>query len=264
MGGLDRVSPAELLDRLGTDGWPRIVDVRRDSAFSQAMDVIVTAAWHDHRRALDWGRDLGREREVVAYCAHGQQVSRTAVALLRSIGVQARFLEGGIGGWRAAGGATVSREAILRIRARGPSLWITSACSPDHLACCWLVRRYLDPEARVLIQPAEDVDAIGAEVQAITIGPADGPFPSAFEGLVRQYQIADPVLSRIGTVVVSAAGRPNDVAEAAGLAALSSGIVRLARGDGEALLNRSLALFDALSAGFRGMVTSTPSAEPVP
>ena len=40
---------------------------------------------------------------TVLYCAHGHEISQGLVAALRAMGVDARYLDGGIDAWKAAG-----------------------------------------------------------------------------------------------------------------------------------------------------------------
>jgi Fe-Mn family superoxide dismutase len=48
---------------------------------------------------------------VVVYCVHGHEVSRATALRLRSAGVNARYLRGGIDGWRTAGRPLVAKPA---------------------------------------------------------------------------------------------------------------------------------------------------------
>jgi Fe-Mn family superoxide dismutase len=43
------------------------------------------------------------QRELLVYCVYGHEVSRVAALRLRAAGLHARYLLGGIEGWRAAG-----------------------------------------------------------------------------------------------------------------------------------------------------------------
>ena len=50
---------------------------------------------------------------MVLYCVRGGSVSNTVVDALQAKGVRARFIEGGIEGWKAAGGDTVNKRVTL-------------------------------------------------------------------------------------------------------------------------------------------------------
>ena len=44
------------------------------------------------------------DRPVVCYCVRGHEVSQGACEELRRLGIDARYLEGGIDGWKATRG----------------------------------------------------------------------------------------------------------------------------------------------------------------
>src|SRR3546814_14014907 len=108
------LSPDLLIRSVGTTEFPIVIDGRRLVVYDADTAVLPTARWLDHRAALDWGRALQPGRPTVVYCVHGHQVSLSAVCLLRSLGLDARFLEGGIEAYRAAGGLTIRKAALPR------------------------------------------------------------------------------------------------------------------------------------------------------
>src|ERR1035437_7797707 len=83
-----------------------------------------------------------------------------AVAQLRADGFDARVLEGGYEAWAKAGLPFVAKTALDRIAPKRPSLWVTRRRPKiDRIACPWLIRRFLDPQARILlVDPAEVVN----------------------------------------------------------------------------------------------------------
>ncbi len=103
------ISPNQLKSLIGTPECPVIVDVRRKEAFDSSDQMIATAEWRDPEQAEKWAADLPRDARVIVYCVHGHEVSQGAAATLRSVGVDARFLEGGIEGFIEAGGKTVAK-----------------------------------------------------------------------------------------------------------------------------------------------------------
>lgn len=121
------LSAEALRTTVGTPNSPLIFDVRRAEAFDSAVDVLLTALWHDHRDAQSWGAALPAEVEVLVYCKRGHEVSQTAAALLRAIGRNAHYLTGGIEGFRQAGAPLVRRAALPGGSERRPSRWVTRA-----------------------------------------------------------------------------------------------------------------------------------------
>jgi len=80
-----------------------VVDVRRAGVYEQAVDVIPGSHWQDPAIVEQWAASLPKNEEVVVYCVYGHEVGRTTAMRLRAAGLKARFLEGGIDGWKAAG-----------------------------------------------------------------------------------------------------------------------------------------------------------------
>jgi rhodanese-related sulfurtransferase len=52
---------------------------------------------------------LPKDQEIILYCVRGGAVSNSVVDALQAKGLQARFIEGGIEGWKAAGGAVLEK-----------------------------------------------------------------------------------------------------------------------------------------------------------
>jgi Fe-Mn family superoxide dismutase len=80
-----------------------VLDVRRAGVFEQASDVIPGSRWRDPMKVEQWASSLPREQDIVVYCVYGHEVGRATAMRLRAAGLKARFLEGGIDGWKAAG-----------------------------------------------------------------------------------------------------------------------------------------------------------------
>src|SRR3546814_3648248 len=171
------ISPDVLILSVGTADFPVVVDVRRRGVYDADTAVLPTARWHDHRAALDWGRALQPGRPTVVYCVHGHQVSLSAVCLLRSLGLDARFLEGGIEAYRAAGGPTIRKAALPRPPGEGPSQWVTRERPKiDRIACPWFIRRFVDREALIHYVPKDWVIATAEEIAAIPFDIPDVEF----------------------------------------------------------------------------------------
>ncbi|MSP66607.1 MAG: sulfurtransferase [Alphaproteobacteria bacterium] len=153
------IAIADLAARIGTDRALVVLDVRREAAFASAERVIATAAWRDHGRVAEWAHQLPAGAEIVVYCVHGHQVSQSAAARLQALGFAARYLDGGIEGFAAAGGATVLKATLQEAgHAAGP--WVTrEAPKIDRIACPWLIRRFVDSSAEFLFVAADGVAA---------------------------------------------------------------------------------------------------------
>lgn len=84
-------------------GGALLLDVRRAGVFEQARTKIPGARWCDPAAVATWGAELPAGRELLIYCACGDEVSRAIAMRLRAVGLNARYLRGGIDGWQAAG-----------------------------------------------------------------------------------------------------------------------------------------------------------------
>jgi len=84
-------------------GGAVVRDVRRAGMFEQADALLPGATWSDPASVADWAGALPRGGDVVVYCVYGHEVGRATALRLRAAGVNARFLRGGIDGWKKAG-----------------------------------------------------------------------------------------------------------------------------------------------------------------
>lgn len=252
MGCAPSISPEALRARLGTRQWPVIVDVRRANAFEIAEHVLPTARWHSHRDVAIWSERYRAAPSVVAYCAHGEQLSQGVAAALRADGVNAAYLTGGISAWRQLGGATVSRERLSGVRRDRPSRWVTAAGpSPGDLACPWLIRRFIDPDAVfAVIAPAMvtgTAQELGTHAFSL-LEPAQSRNAGhdGFAAAVQHFAISDPAIERLAALLQGgnpdAAGKPADTV---GLDAIARGLA-LAAGSERDVFEGALWVFDAL------------------
>lgn len=81
----------------------KVIDVRRAGVYQQAAEVIPGSHWQDPAAVEQWARQLPRDEEVIVYCVYGHEVGRSTAMRLSAAGLKARFLGGGIDGWKAAG-----------------------------------------------------------------------------------------------------------------------------------------------------------------
>jgi Fe-Mn family superoxide dismutase len=88
-----------------------LLDVRRAGVFAQSTAMIPGALWRDPATVGVWSSELPADREVVVYCVYGHEVGRATALRLRASGLNARYLQGGIDGWQAAGRPTQPKGA---------------------------------------------------------------------------------------------------------------------------------------------------------
>jgi rhodanese-related sulfurtransferase len=225
---------------------PLVLDVRLEADYAPAETVIAGALRRDPERVAAWAPDLELGRPVVAYCVKGLAVSQMVQKALAARGFEARFLEGGQAAWAGSGGALAPKPAA-------PSLWVTRERPKiDRIACPWLIRRFVDPDARFLYVPPARVLDVAAETGAVPFDVegvelthrGDG---CTFDTLLDRYRLDDPALRRLALIVRGAdTGRPDLAPEAAGLLAISLGLSGLLAEDDHACLRFGLVLYDAL------------------
>lgn len=84
-----------------------ILDVRRVADREAAPAHLPGAQWKNPEQLAEWADSLPQEQDIVLYCARGGSVSNSVVDALQGRGLKARFIEGGIEGWKATGGEVV-------------------------------------------------------------------------------------------------------------------------------------------------------------
>lgn len=244
------ISATELKSALKGSQPPLVIDVRRAPAFRAAPDMAAGALRRDPSAVGDWVKTLPRTASVVTYCVHGHEVSQNAAKALREAGLKARFLEGGLEeGWKAAGGAVVSKPKEAATR------WVTRERPKiDRIACPWLVSRFVDPEAEFLYVPNREVLHTADEKEAIPYDVPDVHFTHdgelcSFDTFLKTYRLTgDPALAQLAIIVRGADTARLELApQAAGLLAISLGLSRNFKDDHE-MLEHGMVIYDALYA----------------
>ena len=103
------IAPTDLQALIARGAPIALLDVRRAEDRAKDPAAIPGATWHDPAALASWSPDLGPDREIVLYCVRGGSVSNSVLDALRAQGLDARYIEGGLEGWKAAGGATESQ-----------------------------------------------------------------------------------------------------------------------------------------------------------
>ncbi|OIP14114.1 MAG: sulfurtransferase [Betaproteobacteria bacterium CG2_30_59_46] len=106
---MDRTISSNDLKKLRNSSPFVLLDVRRKSDLDASREKILGATWCDPDILEEWADKIPKNREVVLYCVRGGSVSNAVVDALQVKGVQARYIEGGIEGWKVAGGDTVGK-----------------------------------------------------------------------------------------------------------------------------------------------------------
>ena len=133
--------------------------------------------------------------------------------------------------------------------------WVTrERPKTDRIACPWLIRRFIDPEAEFLYVPADKVLEVAEDEGALSYDAPRARFTHrdglcSFEVLVEEYELDDPALHLLARIVHGA-----DVAEDVDATPQSAGLKAVAEGfsyaepDDHRQLELELPVYDALYA----------------
>jgi rhodanese-related sulfurtransferase len=244
---------------IGTAVAPQIIDVRRRDIYESTPGLLPTSIWQEPTEFMQWIPALDRLRPIVIACKAGKELSQFITAELRGAGYQASMLEGGSFAWSDAGLPMVDRTTLERFAPRRPSIWVTRRRPKiDRIACPWLIRRFIDPQAKIMF-----VDPAYVEVSAAEFGGIPFDIPNveishegarcSFDTMLKLFGLeSEPSLARLALIVRGADTARADLApEAAGLHAISLGLSVLAGDDDHGLLERGFMVYDALFAWLR-------------
>jgi hypothetical protein len=135
--------------------------------------------------------------------------------------------------------------------------WITrERVKVDRVACPWLVRKFVDPDAEFLFVPADQVMAVAEREGAIPYDVKNVELghhgkECSFEAIVKKYELTgDPALMLLARIV-NGADTDNSLynqPEAAGLNAIAEGFGRLGFKDDHEINRAEWIVYDALYA----------------
>ena len=123
----------------------------------------------------------------------------------------------------------------------------------DRVACPWLIKKFVDPDAEFLFVPPEQVMELSqreAPIPFVVTGVELGHHAGkcSFESIVDKYEIKDPAIKLLSRIVHGADvstdlyGEP----EAAGLKAIAEGFRHLGLRDDHEVLEKQFIVYDAL------------------
>jgi hypothetical protein len=188
----------------------------------------------------------------VIICHTGSKLGHGVAAWLRHEGLAAEVLDGGISAWVAEGKPAVPVAKIPNQLSVGGTIWVTrSRPKIDRIACPWLIRRFVDPDAAILFVAPSEVKGV-ADRFGGTAFDIEGTFWShrgsncTFDTMVEEWQLTSEPIKRLAAIVRAAdTATVSRVPEAAGLLAVSLGLSRMYADDLEQL-EAGMLLYDAL------------------
>jgi rhodanese-related sulfurtransferase len=241
----------DLVHLIGTARAPVVIDVRSDNDFAPDPRLIPGSIRRDSHAFADWGKALNG-RSVVVVCKNGLGLSQAVAAQLRHQGIQAKHLAGGFEAWVSTENLIVRADVMPPPNADGRTVWVTRERPKiDRIACPWLIRRFIDPEAVFLFVAASEVPAVAQRFNAVPFD-IEGVFWShrgetcTFDTMLSEFGLKSAALARLADIVRGADTARLDLApQASGFLAASLGLSQLFDDD-LTQLEAGMTLYDAM------------------
>ena len=171
------------------------------------------------------GRQSTQGKSVVVVCHKGQKLSEGTAAWLRHNGIEAQTLEGGFEAWKKAGELLVRTDKLPERDAQGRTVWVTrTRPKVDRIACPWLIRRFIDPNAVFLFVVPSEVTAVAERFKATPFD-IEGVFWShrgdtcTFDTMIEEFALKSQPLLELAKIVRGAdTARPDLTPQSAGIA----------------------------------------------
>lgn len=138
--------------------------------------------------------------------------------------------------------------------------WVTrEQIRVNRTATCWLIRRFLDPEAEFIFVPADQVVSMQEETGATGFDASGATYPHkdaqglcSFAALVRERLVSDAALVEMALIVQAAdiKGELDNHPAARGLQLISRGFPLVTNNDHETA-ERAAFVYDALYAALK-------------
>src|SRR5881296_2494980 len=130
--------------------------------------------------------------------------------------------------------------------------WVTRARPKvDRVACPWLIKKFVDPEAEFLYVPADQVLSVAKREGATPYDVPDVELghhgaECSFDAIIKKYDLGDPALKELAMIVRGADTADKDLTpESRGLDAIAEGFRQMDISDHEKLAHE-FPMYDAL------------------
>lgn len=144
--------------------------------------------------------------------------------------------------------------------------WITrEMVKVDRVACPWLIKKFIDPQAEFIFVPTDEVEAKARELGATPFdieGCELGHHAEdvSFNSILKKYKLTEPALVMLGEIVRAADSHPsNPHAAGEGLRWVAFGFSALGLSDHE-ILEKEFIVYDALYAECKRRAASASKA----
>ena len=253
-----QISVNQLSRLIGTPAAPVIVDARTEEDFTEDNRLVPGAVRYAYpvntETILPLIERIGSSHAVV-YCQKGLKISEGVASILRAKGVSAEVLESGQYGWRDAGMAMVNEINARNVH--GQTIWVTRLRPKvDRIACAWLIRRFVDPDAVFMFVTASQVELVAEKFNATPFDVEGVRFSHrdsgcTFDTMLQEFGLTSDcqvgvALDRLAKIVRGADTDQLDLApQCAGLMAVSLGLSRMYSDDLEQL-EAGMQVYDAM------------------
>ena len=244
-----QITVSQLSRLIGTPDCPVIIDACIDEDFKLDPRLIPTAFRHPHTDMIAIAPNLNGKK-VIVVCQKGLKISEGAAAMLRTQGLDAENLQGGIYAWRDAGQPLMPANKVLSSE-NGHTLWVTKQRPKvDRIACPWLIRRFIDPKAQFLFVAASQVELVAEKFQATPFDIENVFFSHrdelcTFDVMLEEFELKTEPLLRLAEIIRGAdTNRLNLTPQSPGLLAASLGLSRMYKDDLQQL-EAGISLYDA-------------------
>ena len=147
--------------------------------------------------------------------------------------------------------------------------WVTrERPKTDRIACPWLIKKFIDPEAEFLYVASDQVLAVAEQENAHSYDAPGARYTHrdglcSFEVLVEEYEIDDPAVRLLARIVHGAdvSDDRDATPQSRGLLAVAEGFYLLGLCDDHRQLELSLPVYDALYAWCQNEVVPGAGAE---
>lgn len=130
--------------------------------------------------------------------------------------------------------------------------WVTREhAKVDRIACPWLIKRFVDPDAKFLFVPPEQVMEVARKENATPFDVAEVELghhgdECSFDAIIAKFHITDPAILELARIVRGADTQFKDLTpESKGLEAIASGFRAITSNDYENM-SKQFPVYDAL------------------
>ena len=153
------ISIDKLARLIGTPNCPALIDVRTDEDFAADPRLIPGAVRRSHRRCRRLGGEFSGQLRHRRLPERAQSSAQGTAAWLRHAGCRPKRSKAASRAGKRPACRWCRPRNCRRATRKGRTVWVTRARPKiDRIACPWLIRRFVDPNAVFLfVAPAEVV-----------------------------------------------------------------------------------------------------------